>query len=52
MNCRENTSLAALGKLVSFGFIRRGEERALAVTYGQRWTSHCSRTWRLLPWLW
>lgn len=30
----------------------RVEERALAVTFGQRWTSHCSRTWRLLPWLW
>jgi len=36
MNCRENTSLAALGKLVSFGFIRRGEERALAQKYADR----------------
>ncbi|HTH48758.1 MAG TPA: ATP-binding cassette domain-containing protein, partial [Candidatus Limnocylindria bacterium] len=36
MNCRENTSLAALGKLVSFGFIRRGEEQALARRYADR----------------
>ena len=36
MNCRENTSLAALGKLVSFGFIRRGEERSLAQKYADR----------------
>lgn len=36
MNCRENTSLAALGKLVSFGFIRRGEEQSLARQYADR----------------
>ena len=36
MNCRENTSLAALGKLVNFGFIRRGEEQALARRYADR----------------
>src|SRR5262249_36540222 len=30
MNCRENTTLAMLGRLTRFGFVRRGEERSLA----------------------
>lgn len=33
MNCRENTSLAALPELTSAGFIHRREERTLAQTY-------------------
>jgi ABC-type sugar transport system ATPase subunit len=36
MNCRENTSLATLGRLSSFGFIRRAEERKVARRYAER----------------
>ena len=36
MNCRENTSLAALPRLVRGGFVRRGAERALAQRYVER----------------
>ena len=36
MNCRENTSLAALPRLVRGGFVRRGAERALAQRYAER----------------
>jgi ABC-type sugar transport system ATPase subunit len=33
MNCRENTSLAVLGRLSRIGFVKRGQERALARRY-------------------
>jgi ABC-type sugar transport system ATPase subunit len=33
MNCRENTSLAVLGRLSRVGFVKRGQERALARRY-------------------
>jgi ABC-type sugar transport system ATPase subunit len=33
MNCRENASLAALGRLTTLGFVRRGEEDALVRRY-------------------
>jgi ABC-type sugar transport system ATPase subunit len=36
MNCRENTSLAVLDRLVRFGFIRSGEEQVLARKYSDR----------------
>ena len=36
MNCRENTSLAALPELTSGGFVRRSEERAVAEKYVNR----------------
>jgi len=36
MNNRENTSLAALPALTSFGWVRRNEERELAQRYTQR----------------
>jgi len=36
MNCRENTSLATLGRLSSFGFVRRSEERKVARRYADR----------------
>jgi ABC-type sugar transport system ATPase subunit len=36
MNCRENTSLAVLDRLVRFGFIRAGEEQSLARKYSDR----------------
>lgn len=36
MNCRENTSLAMLGRLMRFGFVRRREERSLAQRYADR----------------
>jgi len=36
MNNRENTSLAALPALTSFGWVRRNEEQALAQKYTQR----------------
>ncbi len=36
MNCRENTSLATLGRLSSFGFVRRSEERKVARRYAER----------------
>jgi ABC-type sugar transport system ATPase subunit len=36
MNCRENTSLAALPRLTRGGFVRRREERALAQRYAER----------------
>ncbi len=36
MNCRENTSLAILSRLSSFGFVRRREECALAQRYVDR----------------
>jgi ABC-type sugar transport system ATPase subunit len=36
MNCRENTSLAALPRLTRLGWIRRGEERELAGRYASR----------------
>ncbi len=36
MNCRENTSLAALPHLTRLGWVRRGVERELASRYAQR----------------
>ncbi len=36
MNCRENTSLAALNRLTRFGCVRRREERALVHRYTDR----------------
>lgn len=36
MNCRENTSLAVLERLVRFGFIRSDEEKSLAKRYSDR----------------
>jgi len=36
MNCRENTTLAALNRLTRFGFVRRKEERSLAQKYSDR----------------
>lgn len=36
MNCRENTSLAALPRLVRAGFVRFRQERALAIEYTER----------------
>jgi ABC-type sugar transport system ATPase subunit len=36
MNCRENTSLAALPRLTRLGWVRRKEERALAGRYAGR----------------
>jgi len=36
LNCRENTSLAALPLLTSAGWVRRAEERALAKKYADR----------------
>jgi len=30
----------------------RVEERALAVAFGDAWTAHCARTWRLVPFVW
>ena len=36
MNCRENTSLAALGKLTRLGFVKRRAEQALADGYAGR----------------
>jgi ABC-type sugar transport system ATPase subunit len=36
MNCRENTSLAALPSLTRLGFVRRGAERTLAQKYADR----------------
>ncbi len=36
MNCRENTSLAALDRLSRSGFIRRGAEQILAQKYADR----------------
>ena len=36
MNCRENGSLASLGRLTRFGFVRRREERALVRRYADR----------------
>jgi len=36
MNCRENTSLAALDRFTSCGFVRRGEEQSLVQRYMER----------------
>jgi ABC-type sugar transport system ATPase subunit len=36
MNCRENTSLAALGRFARCGFVNRHEERSLAQNYADR----------------
>lgn len=36
MNCRENSSLAALPLLTTAGFIRRGEERVVAEKYARQ----------------
>jgi ABC-type sugar transport system ATPase subunit len=36
MNCRENTTLAALNRLTNFGFVRRREEQVLAKNYSDR----------------
>ncbi|HEV8544427.1 MAG TPA: sugar ABC transporter ATP-binding protein [Verrucomicrobiae bacterium] len=36
MNCRENTTLAALDRLLRAGFIRRKQERALAREYSEK----------------
>ena len=30
----------------------RVEERALAAAFGDAWTAHCARTWRLVPFVW
>lgn len=30
----------------------RVEERALALTFGERWAVQCARTWRLVPFVW
>ena len=30
----------------------RVEERALAAVFGDAWTAHCARTWRLVPFVW
>ena len=30
----------------------RLEERALAAVFGDAWTAHCARTWRLVPFVW
>jgi ABC-type sugar transport system ATPase subunit len=36
MNCRENTTLAALNRLTRFGFVRQREEQALAAEFSDR----------------
>jgi len=36
MNCRENTSLATLGRLARFGFVNRSAETSLAQQYADR----------------
>src|SRR5437762_12953603 len=36
MNCRENTTLAALNRLTRLGFVKRGEEQSLAKSYSDR----------------
>lgn len=36
MNCRENTTMAALDNLTSFGFVRRREENSLAESYADK----------------
>jgi ABC-type sugar transport system ATPase subunit len=36
MNCRENTTLAALNRLTRFGFVRCGAEKSLARRYADR----------------
>ena len=36
MNCRENTSLAALNRLSRFGFVKQREEKTLAQKYADR----------------
>ena len=36
LNCRENTSLAALPNLTTFGWVRRNEEQAVAQRYADR----------------
>jgi ABC-type sugar transport system ATPase subunit len=36
MNCRENTTLAALNRLTRLGFVKRGEEQSLAQSYSDR----------------
>jgi ABC-type sugar transport system ATPase subunit len=36
MNCRENTSLAALARLTRAGFVRRREERSLVARFAER----------------
>jgi ABC-type sugar transport system ATPase subunit len=36
MNCRENTTLAALDRLTRLGFVKRAEEQSLAKSYSDR----------------
>lgn len=36
MNCRENTSLATLRRVTSFGFVNRKKERAIVQRYAER----------------
>jgi ABC-type sugar transport system ATPase subunit len=36
MNCRENTTLAALNRLTRFGFVRRKQEQSLAQKFSDR----------------
>ena len=36
MNCRENTSMASLRRLTSFGFVNRAKERTLVQRYAER----------------
>jgi ABC-type sugar transport system ATPase subunit len=36
MNCRENTTLAALNRLTRFGFVRQNKEHSLAESYAKK----------------
>ena len=36
MNCRENTSMASLRRLIRFGFVNRAKERTLVQRYAER----------------
>ena len=47
-------SLVVLMLPVPLAFLRRihVEEAALAAHFGEAWTAHAQRTWRLVPFLW
>jgi protein-S-isoprenylcysteine O-methyltransferase len=45
-------ALATVGVTVALVHRIRVEERALASAFGDAWTKHCERTWRLVPFVW
>jgi len=44
--------IGLVGVLLALLHRIRVEERVLAAAFGDAWTAHCARTWRLVPFVW